>query len=176
MLGTFFPPRTRHGQARQRVPATARSAAVACVAAALAAALGGCAARASAASPPIQVGTAYVALPSPAGTTDAYVVISNHGPADRLISARSSAGGQVRLGGPVGRGAATMRIVGDISIPAGALVRFTPDGFHLVITGSGPMRAGTEITLTLVFAKAGSVSVAVPVENPESGGSSYLGD
>jgi copper(I)-binding protein len=38
------------------------------------------------------------------------------------------------------------------------------------------MRAGTEITLTLVFAKAGTVSVPTLVENPETGGASYLGD
>jgi copper(I)-binding protein len=172
MMGIFFPPRTRRGPDRHRAPVTARATAAA---AALAAALGGCTAR-EAASAPIQVGTAYVALPNAAGTTDAYVVIRNHGSADRLISARSSAGGQVRIIGPAGRGTATMRIARDISIPAGALVRLSPDGFHLVITGSGPMRAGTEITLTLVFAKAGLVSVPVPVENPETGGSSYLGD
>jgi copper(I)-binding protein len=117
-----------------------------------------------------------VALPNASGTTDAYVVIRNRGPADRLISARSSAGGRVSLSGPVGRGATTMRLVRGISIPADALVRLVPNGFHLVITRSGSMRAGTEITLTLVFAKAGAVSVAVPVENPETGGGSYLGD
>jgi copper(I)-binding protein len=117
-----------------------------------------------------------VALPSASGTTVAYVVIRNNGPADRLVSARSSAGGRVSLSGPVRRGATTMRIVSGIGIPADALVRFVPDGFHLVINRSGPMRAGTEITLTLVFAKAGAVSVLVPVENPQTGGSGYLGD
>jgi copper(I)-binding protein len=168
MLGTISPPAARS--------AVTRSARAACVGAALAAALAGCAARAAEASPPILVGTAYVAVPNAAGTTDAYIVIRNRGSADRLISARSSAGGQVRLSGPVRRGATTMRLVRGISIPAGALVRLVPDGFHLVITKSGPMRAGTEITLTLVFATAGAVSMAVPVENPETGGSSYLGD
>lgn len=149
--------------------------AVACVTAACAAALAGCAARA-ADRPPIQIGTAYVAQPNSSGTTDAYVVIRNDGSADRLISARSSAGGRVILRGPVGQGSAAMRTVRAIGIPADALVRLTPVGFHLLITGSGPMRAGTEVTLTLVFARAGSVSIAAPVENPETGGSSYLGD
>jgi copper(I)-binding protein len=180
MLGTFFPPRMRHGLTRRRAAARARAtaaarAAAACAAAASAVALGGCAARA-AAGPQIQIATAYVALPNAAGTTDAYVAIRNNGSADRLISARCSAGGSVSLSGPAGRGSATMRIVRNISIPAGALVRLTPDGFHLVITRSGPMHAGSEITLTLVFAKAGPVSVAVPVEDPATGGSSYLGD
>jgi periplasmic copper chaperone A len=175
MLGILGPPGTRHGPLGQRVMAPARAGAAACLLVASAAALAGCTARA-AAPPPVQVGTAYVAQPNAAGTTDAYVVIRNDGSADRLISARSSAGGRVSLRAPVGPGSATMRTVRDISIPAGGFVRLTPGGFHLLITGSGPMRAGTEITLTLVFAKAGAVSVAVPVENPETGGSSYLGD
>jgi copper(I)-binding protein len=182
MLGPFFPPRTRHRLTGQRAPAKGRVTA-ACAAAASAVALGGCAAVAlggcadrTAAGPPIQIATAYVGLPNASGTTDAYVAIRNNGSADRLISARSSAGGRVSLSGPVGHGSAAMGIVRNISIPADALVRLNPDGFHLVITRSGPMRAGTEITLTLVFAKAGPVSVAVPVENPATGGGSYLGD
>jgi copper(I)-binding protein len=36
------------------------------------------------------------------------------------------------------------------------------------------MRAGTEITLTLVFARAGTMTVAATVTNPETGGSNYL--
>ena len=36
------------------------------------------------------------------------------------------------------------------------------------------MRAGTEITLTLVFARAGTISVPALVTNPETGGSSYF--
>jgi copper(I)-binding protein len=36
------------------------------------------------------------------------------------------------------------------------------------------MKAGTEITLTLVFAHAGTFSVPAMVTNPQSGGSSYF--
>ncbi len=36
------------------------------------------------------------------------------------------------------------------------------------------MKAGTEITLTLVFAHAGSISVPALVTNPQTGGSSYF--
>jgi copper(I)-binding protein len=38
------------------------------------------------------------------------------------------------------------------------------------------MKGGTQITLTLVFAKGGTISVAAEVTNPESGGSSYFTD
>jgi hypothetical protein len=36
------------------------------------------------------------------------------------------------------------------------------------------MRGGTSITLTLVFARAGSISVQAQITNPQSGGSSYF--
>jgi copper(I)-binding protein len=175
MLGAFGPPARPRRLARQHTSVTARAGAVACILATSAAALTGCAAQVSA-GPPIQVGAAYVSQPGASGATDAYVMIENKGSSDRLISARSSAGGHITLTGPTGQGATTMEAVRDIDIPADATVRFDPDGFHLLITGSGPMRAGTEITLTLVFARAGAISVPTLVENPETGGSSYLGD
>jgi copper(I)-binding protein len=175
MLETFRQPGRGCTHARRRGLVIARARTAGWVAAASAVVLAGCTAHA-AERPPIQVGTAYVQQPNAGGTTDAYVVIRNNGPADRLISARSSAGGMVTLRGPAGSGSAMMRTVRDIGIPAGALVRLIPDGFHLLITHSRPMRSGTEITLTLVFARAGSVAVSAQVENPETGGSSYLGD
>jgi copper(I)-binding protein len=175
MQTTFFLPAQLNGQERQRRSVVARVGAACCVVAVSAAALAGCTAHA-AARPPIQAGTAYVPQANSAGTTDAYLVIRNNGPADRLISARSSAGGRITLRRPASPGSAVMRTVPDIPIPADTLTRLVPDGFHLLITGSGPMRSGTEITLTLVFARAGSVSVTAQVENPETGGSSYLGD
>jgi copper(I)-binding protein len=36
------------------------------------------------------------------------------------------------------------------------------------------MKGGTQITLTLVFAKAGTVTVPAQITNPESGGSTYF--
>lgn len=178
MLENFGPPARLRGPAGGRGKMTARAGAAACVVAAGAAALTGCAAQRTPAppGPPIQVQAAYVAQPGTSGATDAYVMIENSGSSDRLLSARSSAGGQVTLAGPTSHGATTMKAVRDIDIPADDTVRFDPDGFHLLITGSGPMRAGTEITLKLVFARAGTISVPTLVENPETGGSSYLGD
>ncbi len=147
------------------------------VVAAATALLGGCAQHV-APGPRIQIGTAYVAQPDSGGTTDAYVLIQNNGSTDRLVAAQSSAGGRVTLRGPAdGRASASgvvMRTVPDIRIPAGQSVRFTPNGFHLLITGSGPMAAGREVTLTLVFARAGAVRISTEVTNPQSGGSSYF--
>ncbi len=139
------------------------------------AALTGCTQHAAAAAP-IQIGTAYVTVPAASGTTQAYLVIRNNGSADRVTAARTSAGGLVTFFGPVGSGARASRAVPDIAIPAHTMVRLDPDGFHLLITGTHGVHAGTEITLTLVFAKAGTMSVSAVVTNPQTGGSSYLGD
>jgi periplasmic copper chaperone A len=141
---------------------------------AAAAALGmtGCAVRAAA--DPIKLATAYVPVPASAGTTVAYVVIRNDGAADRLLSASTSAGGRVAFLAPAGPGAARMHTVTSIAIPAHSTFAMVPDGAHMVITGAGPMRGGKDITVTLVFAHAGAVSVVTPVTNPATGGSSYF--
>jgi copper(I)-binding protein len=161
--------------ARLAVPPTfARTALAACLLFA-AIALAGCAQQARAAQA-IQIETVYVNLPSASGTTEAYLIIQNNGPADRLISARTSVGGQVTFRGPARQPGRAMATVPQISIPAHSTVRLSPDSYHLLITRPGRMRAETQITLTLVFARAGAMPVAATVTDPETGGSSYLGD
>jgi copper(I)-binding protein len=165
------------GPRRQRGPGlargkAARAAAAAAVLLAGGTALAGCAQSAVAAEP-IQLGTAYVGVPT-SGTTEAYLVIRNNGPADQLTSARTSVGGQVTFREPTRAGSTTMKTVPDIAIPADTLLRLSPDGSHLLITGPGPMTGGTQITLTLVFARGGTMTVEAEVTNPESGGSSYF--
>jgi periplasmic copper chaperone A len=156
-----------------RAWAATKAAAAACVLVLGASALAGCAQQASAAAS-IQLGTAYVAVPTSGDVTGAYLVIRNNGPADRLMSARTSAGGRVTFRAPARSGGTAMRTVPDIGIPADTLLRLSPDGSHLLITGARPLKGGTQITLTLVFAKGGTMSVVAAVTNPESGGSSYF--
>ena len=151
----------------------ARAAAAACALLIGGSTLAGCAQKAAAAAS-LQVGTAYVEVPSSGGITAGYLAIQNDGPADRLISARTSVGGRVILRAPVRPGGSAMRTVPDIRIPANSLVRLSPDGYHLLITGAGPMKGGTQITLTLVFAKGGTMSIVADVTNPTTGGSSYF--
>jgi copper(I)-binding protein len=124
--------------------------------------------------PVLSLLSAQVTEPSSGGITDAYVIVQNKGPAISLIGARSSAGGTVALRLPRNSGAVVMRTVPSIIIPAHSLFRLDPSGAHLLITGSGPMKAGTEITLTLIFAHAGSVSAPAMVTNPGTGGASYF--
>jgi periplasmic copper chaperone A len=168
--GLRLPARQR--PARRR-PAAVRAAAAACVLVAGGGALAGCAAKAAAAAS-IQAGNGYVVVPASGGTTEAFLVIRNNGAADRLTSVRTSAGGQVVFRVPARPGATTMRTVTGIPIPAHSTVRFSPDSPHLLIRDSRPIKGGTQLTLTLVFARGGTMSVVAVVTNPASGGSSYF--
>jgi copper(I)-binding protein len=157
--------------------ASRRPRAAALAACALAATLGvsGCAvANAADQTAPIQASTAYVPLPVTPGTTYAYLAIRNYTSSpDRLVSARTSVGGRIAFREPAGH-SGQMRSVPTITIPADTLVRFVPDGPHLLITGAGPMQNGKAITLTLVFSRGGSVSVSAVVTNPQdTQGSNY---
>jgi periplasmic copper chaperone A len=159
--------------ARKATLAVRAGAAAAGLAAVVAAGLTGCTAK-PVSAPPIQIGTSYVPVPQSAGTTVAYVVIRNNGAADRLMSARTSAGGRVALRAPAGRGDLAMHTISSIAIPAHSTVAMVPDGYHMLITGAGPIRGGKNITLTLVFAHAGRVLVVAQVTDPSTGGSTYF--
>jgi len=167
------PPGAGAGSARApRRSAVARAASAAGALLIGGAALAGCAQKADASSA-LELGTAYVQVPT-GGTTEAYLVIQNKGPADRLTSARTSVGGRVIFRAPVRSGGTLMKTVPDIGIPADATVRLSPVGFHMLITGAGAMRSGGQIMLTLVFARGGAMSVVAVVTNPATGGSSYF--
>jgi copper(I)-binding protein len=163
-------------RARGRMWPAARAAAVACLMLGGGAAVAGCAQQAAAATS-IQLATAYVNVPtvSSGDITDAYLQIQNNGPtADTLTAARTSIGGQVTFREPVRAGSTAMKTVRDIVVPPDALLRLSPDSSHLLITGAGPMQAGKQLTLTLVFAHAGTMSVYAEITNPQTGGGSYF--
>jgi len=160
-------------RARSATLAVRAGAAAAGLAMAVAAGLAGCTAKAAPPAP-IQIGTSYVPVPQSAGTTVAYVVIRNNGPADRLVSARTSAGGRVAFRAPAGPGDLAMHTISSIAIPAHSTLAMVPNGYHMLITGAGPIRGGKDITLTLVFAHAGRVPVVAQVTDPATGGSTYF--
>jgi copper(I)-binding protein len=134
----------------------------------------GCDATPEPPGPTLSLISAQVTTPNADGVTAAYVVVQNKGPAIQIIGARTSAGGVVALRSPVRTGRAVMQTVRAIVIPAHSLVRLDPAGSHLLITGSGPMKAGTEITLTLIFGPSRAISVPAMVTNPATGGASYF--
>ncbi|WP_418318432.1 copper chaperone PCu(A)C [Piscinibacter sakaiensis] len=102
-----------------------------------------------------------------------YLSLRNTGSgADRLVSAKSPIAATVelhsmRMEGDVMR----MRQLDAVDLPAGQTVELKPGGLHLMLTGlKGPLKAGAVFDLTLVFEKAGSVTVPVKVEAPGMAG------
>jgi len=134
----------------------------------------GCSVPPAQAGPVIKLSSAQVTEPGASRITDIYVDVQNDGPQTKLISARISVGGRVTLRSPVQSGQVEMHSVPFITIPAKSFVGLDPNGSHLLVTDAGRMRPGTEITLTLVFARAGAFSVPAMVTNPQSGGASYF--
>jgi copper(I)-binding protein len=148
-------------------PALVRAVAAACLLAGSAALLTACG-HALGAAGGIHVSGASIPLPAVPGRADAYLDIRNNGPADQLVSAQTSEGGTVTFSAPA-PGSSAMHTVPDIPVPSHATLRLVPNGAHLTITGARALPGGTQIMLTLVFAKAGKVSVpAVIADSPAS--------
>ncbi len=160
----------RAGRSRRR-PRTIVVCGLAALGASLAA---GCSASPSSPGPSIKLSSAQVSQPNSSGVTDIYVDVQNNGAADALIGARISVGGHVTLRSPGRAGLTAMHTVRSIVIPARSFVGLDPNGSHLLVTDAGKMISGREITLTLLFAHAGAISVPAMVTNPATGGASYF--
>lgn len=109
------------------------------------------------------------ARPTPPGgrAGAAYFSVANKGGLqDRLLRASSPRAATVELhsmnmDGNVMR----MRPVPAVAVPAGATVKLEPGGLHVMLTGlKQPLKTGERFPLTLVFEKAGSVTVEIVVE------------
>ncbi len=137
-------------------------------------ALAGCAQRHVAVAP-IKIASAYVMQSNGIDVQSAYLIISNDGSADRLLSVTSSAGGQVLFVEPRASGPAATSALSELAIPGHAITRLDPSGAHLEIVHSGRLREGTDVTLTLVFAHAGTMHVLAQVNNPATNNGGYLG-
>ena len=100
-------------------------------------------------------------------TGGGYFSISNAGKtADTLIGASSVAAQSVTLHEMKMNGSVMeMRALPQgIDIPAGGTVTLTPDGLHLMFEKvTAPFKAGTSVAVTLSFAMAGKVDMALPV-------------
>ena len=166
-------PASRRIRRITRPPRHARAIAVCGLAVLAASVMAGCSAPPRPA-PSITLSSAQVTQPSPAGVTDIYVDVQNTGPADQLIGARISVGGQVTLRSPVGADVMDMQTVRAITIPAKSFIGLDPNGSHLLVTHAGKMISGREITVTFLFAHAGAISISAMVTNPATGGASYF--
>ncbi|MDB5561878.1 MAG: hypothetical protein JWN11_1296 [Hyphomicrobiales bacterium] len=100
-------------------------------------------------------------------TGGGYFTITNSSPqADRLVSASSPIAGAVTLHSMTMDGKVMqMRPAPDgIEIPAGGTVTLDPNGRHLMFEKvTAPFKAGDTVPVTLTFAKAGMVQLALKV-------------
>jgi hypothetical protein len=141
-------------------------------------ALTGCSSKATHdGAPGITSPGASVTAPASTGAaTSGFLDLLNNGASDALVSVTSSVGGTVALRAPAGRAgdATTMRTVSSIPLPAGKTTEMDPTGYHLLLTGEGPLHDGKDIEFTLHFAHAQPLMVYAIVTNPQNGGSSYF--
>ncbi|UJW84827.1 copper chaperone PCu(A)C [Devosia sp. SL43] len=96
-----------------------------------------------------------------------FLTIENEGPeADRLISASSPASDVVQIHEMAMEGdVMKMRQLADgLELPAGETVVLAPGGYHLMFMGlKRAFVEGETVPVTLVFEKAGTVELALPV-------------
>ena len=110
------------------------------------------------------------APPSEGGAISIYGPLLNNGAAeDRLVSVESSLpGAVVSLEAEGDDGAVAVQ--GDIALAPGVPVSLAAWGVHIVLRGlEQPVKAGENFPLTLVFEKAGAITVEVVVEDEASG-------
>lgn len=96
-----------------------------------------------------------------------YLEITNTGhEPDRLVSAASPAAAKVELHTHLmDNGVMKMRPVEAFEIAPGEPQVLRPGGNHIMLMGlTGPLKPGTSFPMTLTFAKAGAVTVDVPVQ------------
>lgn len=117
----------------------------------------------------LQISNAYVPAPASPNVAAAYVTVHNTGhTSDTLLRASSSAGKTTTLHKDQGTEMIGLR---NIPIPAGSTVAMKPGGIHLMIEHprSG-LKMGGEVSLTLVFAHAGTLTLQVPIVSPAGPG------
>lgn len=107
------------------------------------------------------------ATPGGAKVGGGYLRITNTGAApDRLVGASFAVAGRTEVHEMAVRdGVMTMRPLNDgVVIPAGGSVEFAPGGYHLMLLDlKAPITAGTPLSGTLTFEKAGKVEVPFQV-------------
>ena len=109
--------------------------------------------RARATPPGISVGAIYFSVKN-AGST-----------ADRLLSVSTPVAGKVELHeSRLVNGVMEMREVTSVECPAGATVKATPGGLHVMLLGlAAPLAAGSDFDVSLHFRDAGILTLKVPV-------------
>ena len=103
------------------------------------------------------------------GLPEIALTVTTDQAADRLLSASSSAAARAELHAHLNEGGVMrMKALDVIVLAPGERVSLRPSGLHVMLVDlKAPLREGTRLTLTLGFAKAGEVTLEVPVlRNP----------
>jgi len=101
-----------------------------------------------------------------------YLVITNKGAADRLVSVASDRAPSVQLHEmKMDGGIMVMRHLREgVAIPANSAVEFKPGGYHVMFLNvTKPFKEGELVKATLTFEKAGSVQVEFHVGSAAGG-------
>ncbi|WP_372618465.1 copper chaperone PCu(A)C [Falsiroseomonas sp.] len=117
---------------------------------------------------PLRISAAWSRAMRAGGTGAGFMTIRNTGSeADRIVAARSPAARAVELHTHIREGdVMRMRPVPAIELPAGQEVRLAPGGLHLMLIGLGAaLERGGRVPVTLVFERAGEVTVELHVES-----------
>jgi copper(I)-binding protein len=106
-----------------------------------------------------------------------YMTVVNGGEADRLIAASSPGAASIEIHAIRVKGPrlSMQPIEGGLAIPPANQQVLKPRGYHLLLLGlANPLAAGIRLPITLVFEKAGSVTVDFLVEAPGAVGQAAL--
>lgn len=114
---------------------------------------------------------------NPNPVSSVYLHIENRGSqADRLVSAHCALAGMTQLHEVVTEGGQSkmQEVAGGIEIPAKGHVDLQPGGLHIMLMDlERPLQEGETIQVTLRFARAGEITIDVPVRSytntPEAG-------
>lgn len=111
----------------------------------------------------------------------AYISVMNHGHADRLLDVKSDVAKRVEIHEHKDvDGVMKMRQVeAGIEVPMHGEMVMAPGGYHVMLMGlNAPLVEGEAFDVTLVFEKAGEMTVSVPVvdRTEHQGGHSGHGD
>ena len=128
----------------------------------------------------IQVANPWApATPSGAKTGAVYMTIDNKlSIADRLTGLSSEVAKKLQIHETkTDKGITKMReISGGLPVPVGGSVVLKPGGYHVMLIDlNKPLKAGETFPLTLVFEKAGNISITVPVQSLGATGATHDG-
>lgn len=97
-----------------------------------------------------------------------YMKIENTGNvADKVISASSDMAKRIELHSHIMTdGIMKMRQIDSLDIPANSTIELKPGGLHLMVFGlKSHLKVGDEMSLNVVFEKAGTLEIKAPIES-----------